>query len=275
MSRALRGAFSCSLLLAALGFAPIAGAVEPLDVFKIQIGGYASRFDTQVAADGERSQGTSVNLKRDLGLDQKNTLAYFGATLRPFDHHEFGFGYYRSHLGGAKTLERDVHFDGQSYPLASRVSTDYQVKAYELSYNWWAVSRDNWALGPRFGLVLYQLDMGLALQEKAGGSPMSAPISSKVSVDLPAPTIGASWRWTPTRNWRLSADAGYFRSNIRHVDAKVVYARAGVEWFPWQRFGFSLDYTLNRLVAQVRRSRYQGDVDFTDSGLRLGAVYRW
>ena len=69
-------------------------AIEPLDTFSARIGGYVTDFDTQVRADGETRSGTNVDLQRDLGLDNRSTVAFLGVTWRPFDNHEFGLSYY-------------------------------------------------------------------------------------------------------------------------------------------------------------------------------------
>ncbi len=71
-------------------------------------------------------------------------------------------------------------------------------------------------------------------------------------------------RWFP--DWRTphhSLELGYH------------FGRAGVEWFPWERTGFTLDYTYTRIEADADKDSFSGNVDFKDAGLRLGFVYRF
>lgn len=255
---------------------PAVHAVEPLDTFGARIGGYITTFDTEVRADGETSSGTPIDLERDLDTDQDQVIGYVGFTWRPWEHHELGFSYYASDSSNTKVLERDIEFDGTVYEAQSTVRSQFDVDAYEAYYVWWAASRENWALGPRFGLVWYRIDMELELRLDANGNQVGGTVSNNVSADLPAPTIGGSWRWTPAQDWRVSADAGYFAAEINSVDADVTFGRIGVEWFPWERSGFSLDYVISRIQADSDDlDNFNGNFDLVDSGLRLGYVYRF
>ena len=130
-------------------------------------------------------------------------------------------------------------------------------------------------MGPRFGLIWYSLKLGLSVEVDANGNQGGASRASEVSADLPAPTIGGGWRWTPADQWRLSADIGYFSANVDNIDANVTFGRLGVEWYPWERFGFNLDYTLSHIEANAEKNNFNGDVDFQDAGIRFGVAYRF
>ena len=261
--------------LGMLAVVPQARAVEPLDTFSGKIGGYITDFDTEVRADGETAAGTPIDLNRDLGLDNSNTIGYVGLTWRPWEHHEFGIAYYKNESDSTRVLQRDIEFEDNLYETSSTVRTDLDVDTYEAYYVWWAASHDTWALGPRFGLVWYKLELSLSLEIDAGGNQAGGSVSNSADLDLPAPTIGGSWRWTPAEDWRISAEAGYFTADINDIDADVVFGRIGVEWFPWESTGISLDYTANKIDADANKTNFNGNVDFTDSGLRLGVVYRF
>ncbi len=269
-------AFATAVLsLALLGTALPAAAVEPLDTFNIRVGGYISKFDTELSANGETSRGTRIDLHRDLGLDQDNVIAFVGANWRPFEHHEFGFAYYQDSVDATRQLQREISFDGTVYQANATVRTDYDLDAYELNYVWWAASHERWALGPRLGLIWYKIGLSIDMELDANGNQVGGTVGDSVSADLPSLNIGGSWRWTPADDWRVSAEAGYFQADINDIDADITFGRIGVEWYPWDQFGFSLDYTINHIDASVNKSRYNGDFDFTDDGLRLGAVYRF
>lgn len=275
MNNAARNVTSLLSLAILSCAASSAWAVEPLDTFSARIGGYVTTFDTDVRADGETSDGTDINLHRDLGLDEEDAIGYVALTWRPWEHHEFGFAYHGNDSSGSKTLERDIEFDGDVYEASATVKTDLSVDAYEAYYVWWAAAHENWALGPRLGLIWYKIDLSLGATVAANGEQAETEIRGDFSADLPAPTIGGSWRWTPADDWRLSADVGYFAAKFNDIDADVTFGRAGVEWFPWDSVGFSLDYTVTNIRADANKANFNGSADFVDSGLRLGVVYRF
>ena len=64
-------------------------------------------------------------------------------------------------------------------------------------------------------------------------------------------------------------------TNIDNIDADITTGRFGVEWFPWENWGASLDYTMRRIEADAQRNSFDGNFRFIDSGLRLGVVYRF
>jgi hypothetical protein len=250
-------------------------AVEPLDTFSARISGYVTEFDTEVRADGETRSGTSIDLQRDLGLDDSNTVALVGLTWRPFENHEFGLSYYQDDAEASRTINRTLVFEGTTYEASSTVRSEIDLSAYDLYYVWWAANNENWALGPRVGLVWYSLELDLSLEVDSAGNRVDGAVNESVDGDLPAPTIGGSWRWAPADQWRFSADVGYFSAEVNDIDADITFGRVGVEWFPWTRAGISLDYTVRRIEADADTSGFEGNLEFIDSGMRLGLVYRF
>ncbi|MDI9238585.1 hypothetical protein QLQ15_06610 [Lysobacter sp. LF1] len=251
-------------------------AVEPLDTFSARIGGYITDFDTEVRADGETARGTEVDFNRDLGLDESNTVAYLGFTWRPFDHHEFGLAWYQDSADGRRQITRDIEFDGTRYEALSTVKAEFDLDAYEAYYVWWGLDRDSWTMGPRVGLIWYKLDLSIDMQVDSAGNRIDGAISDSINADLPAPTIGGSWRWVPGQSdWRLSADIGYFSADVNDIDADVTFGRFGAEWFPWERFGFWADYTVRRIEADASKTSFDGNLRFIDTGIRFGGVYRF
>ena len=89
MGRSVRRLTGLSAVAAVLAAIPAAAAaVEPLDTFSVSIGGYVTRFDTRVRADGELFGGTTIDLSRDLGLDKDDMIGFLGVSWRPFARHE-------------------------------------------------------------------------------------------------------------------------------------------------------------------------------------------
>lgn len=261
---------------AALSTMPgMAMAVEPLDTFSVSLGGYVTRFDTRVRADGN-SFGTSIDLSRDLGLDKDDLIGFVGVSWRPFDRHEVGLLYFKNGVDAEKRLERDIVFEDHLYQASATVRGYYYVDAVEAYYTWWGFSHENWALGPRVGLTWYRVELGIELEADVNGDPVgSGSLQDAVSADLPAPTLGAAWRWTPADDWRIVADAGWFSTEVNGIDGDVTYARTGVEWFPRERLGLLLDYTLSSINARTDRDAFTGHLKLRNSGLRLGAIYRF
>ena len=265
------------VLLAVLLAAPTTAlAVEPLDQVGFSIGTYASRFDTRIRGDGITANGTRLDLDRDLGLDPDDTIAFARLAWRPLERHEFGLAYFSNGADADHRLERDLVFEDQVYRAGVTIHGEYDLDSFEAYYTWWAFSSDTWALGPRLGVNVYRLELGLEMKLDVDGNPVgSGSLSGRYGGDLPAPTLGASWRWTPGKDWRVVADAGWMNTTINHIDGTVAYARLGLEWHPWRNAGLMLDYNYTNLRASTDRGALSGRVDLRDSGLRAGLVFRY
>ena len=152
---------SLASALALLLLPGAAAAVEPLDTVSFSVGSYVSRFDTRIRADGQILDGTTVDLSRDLGLDPDDLLAFARLTWRPFDRHEFGLSYFNNDVSIEHRLERDIVFEDELYLAGATVRASYDLDSIEAYYTWWGFSSETWALGPRLGVTVYRLDVGL------------------------------------------------------------------------------------------------------------------
>ena len=65
--------------------------------------------------DGNGVTGTEMNLKEDLGISNENipgVEAYFG-----IGNHEITLAYSQVNLSGAKTLDKEIMFNGDTYDV--------------------------------------------------------------------------------------------------------------------------------------------------------------
>lgn len=260
---------------AAANAAQAQDALPVLDKASFSVGFVLPNFDTNLQANGVLDNGTNVDLERDLDLDQSNGVAFVRGTWRPFTNHEFSIGYFSTDSDATKKLTRDIVFEGVTYPVNSTVKASFSLDALDLSYTWWGMQKEDWALGLRLGLVDYSMETKLSLELDSAGSDVGGTVSNSVSPNVPAPTIGASWRYRVADQWRLKADAGYFSANISGVDGSVSYFNAGVEWFPWERWGLTANYMYQAIDASVDKSNFKGDIDQSAGIFSLGLTYRF
>ena len=274
-----RSATLVAAIAAASALAPQTGlaqdGLQPVDRASIQLGFTLPDFDTEVRADGQTSDGTRVDLSRDLGLESSNLVGSLGLTWRPWDNHEFSLTYFNDDSDATRRITRDISFDGTDYQVNSTLRSEMDVDAYTLAYVWWMKHESNWAIGPRVGMVYYDIDLSLQLTVDAAGNAVSGGARASTSPQLPVPVIGGSWRWVPAKNWRLKLDAGYFSADFDNVDGSVSYLNGGVEWFPWQNWGLTLNYSHQDIDVNASRNAFNGDIDFVNSTATLGVIYRF
>jgi hypothetical protein len=146
------------LLLAAL---PAFGQVFPH--FSVSAGTYGGNFTTDARvnptlADG---QGTSLNLERDLGLQQSQNVQRFALEWRPFDRHELAANYVSADRTGSATLNREIIFQDRTYPVSADVSTVFDTSKWEATYTYWAKKTDRGGFGIEVGGAGLSIDASL------------------------------------------------------------------------------------------------------------------
>ena len=260
---------------AATNAAQAQDALPVLDKASFSVGFVIPTFDTDLQANGVLDNGTNVDLERDLGLEQSGGVAFVRGTWRPFENHEFSLGYFSTDSDATRKLTKDIDFEGETYPVNSTVKASFGIDAIDFSYTWWGMRKEDWALGLRLGLVDYSIDTKLSLELDSAGNDVGGSLSGSVSPHLPAPTIGGSWRMRVSDQWRLKAEAGFFNADIDGVDGSVTYFNAGVEWFPWERWGLTANYMYQSIDVAVDKSNFNGNVDQNSGIVSLGLTYRF
>lgn len=231
--------------------------------------------DTTTKVSFESNAGNEpIDFDRDLGLKTDNVVASVGATWRPWDNHQFGLTYYNNSGAKTKTLADPIEWNGVLYDGTVKAKTN--LDSYDVSYIWWAKNEETWALGPRLGLTYMAFESSIDLVADTDGDPVTdSSFNRESNTDVPAPTIGAAWRWLPAENWRVHAEAGYMSATIGDFDGSAMIVSGGVEWFPWENWGFSLNGTRQSIDVNTDQLNFNGDLDLTLSNYNLGITYRF
>jgi hypothetical protein len=94
-----------------------------------------STIDGDLRVDGPNGlQGTTVNLKDDLGIDR----AYLGAVeaYGRFGRHHVTVGYVETDYSGSTNIPRDILFKGQTYPAGTFVEAELKFKVLNVEYQY-------------------------------------------------------------------------------------------------------------------------------------------
>jgi hypothetical protein len=209
-------------------------------------------------------------------LEGQNLVASLGATWRPWANHELSFTYFGDENQATRQLSREIVFEGVTYDVDSTVESTSSLSTYDLSYTWWGINNETWALGPRLGVVYYRLGAELEMTLDANGEPVAnGAVKATINPDIPAPSLGGSWRWRPADHWRVRLDAGYLNAEIDTFDGSIRYINGGVEWMPWTNWGFSLNLLRQTIRVQGDQADFTGNLDFTQTNASLGVIYRF
>ena len=271
----------CAAVLASLGFAANASASDApmLDTFSVNAGVFANNLDADLRVNGNSGRGTTIDLKRDLGVGGSRSLPFFSMTWRPFERHEFGVAYYQDDVSRTRTASRDITIRDNTYTAGTDISAKLNLESYGLGYRYWAWIGDQAAFGVGCGLEAYSFDLKLrgtaVVTGPDGSQSVVADAQAKASTDIPDPYIGFSYRYQLTDWARLAGDAGAFKANVGDIDATLYNMRFGLELYPWQNFGIVTQYSYNKIDADVSKTNFNGNATFRFSGVQVLFKFRY
>ena len=84
-----------------------------------------------------------------------------------------------------------------------------------------------------------------------------------------APMLMLGWRHAFDERWRAYADLSGVAKQGGALHGHIVDAAVGVEWFPWRRFGFALEYGHTEIRLDRDREYWDARLDLTLRGPSL------
>jgi len=238
------------------------------DPFNISLGTFVLSSDTKVRVDGETEPGTPVDWENTFGDPGDQTRFRIDGHWRFGDseRHKLRFLWFNSSTSGSRTLQRDVEFDGEIYPVSAKVKADFSFDIYELAYEYALLHTDNYELNASIGLHMADLSMQLSAKAESSGGTLDEDISREASVAAPLPVIGVRGIWALPNNFWIDASAQYFALSIDEYDGSVTDLKAVVLWQPKKWVGISLGYNQFSVDVDVDADRFDGKLDWTYSG---------
>lgn len=247
---------------------------EPLDEFSIRVGGYATHFDTRIRIDDPRGRrGSDIDFDSELGLEDQDLIEFVSTAWRPWRKHEFGLNYFHQTLAGGRQLQRELHYDDETFEVDAFAYTALTLESFEFHYTYWAVLREGWAVGLRFGHLDYRMATRIEVAERESGEHLLV----RSSVSIPAPNFGLDMRAELAEKWRFNASLGWLEADVGKFSPIITTLRFGVEYLAWEQVGLWADLGINRIASSVERldeDDISGQIAIEEGGVRLGVTYR-
>ena len=222
-------------LTAALVFsfsAPAWSEEEQPDRIMLRLGGYHARnANSIVRLDANNAPvGTYLDFNKTLGGDTQTTVTRLDGLYRFNDRHGLGLSWYALRFNGSKVLEKDIEWNGQTYPFNTLVDSEIRFDVYKLNYDYSLFHTEEAELGASAGFHVMRTGVSIAAQgiNRSGSESVTAP--------LPVWGLFANYHFTP----RFTAYYNYQFFFINYQN-KI---KGGL-----QDFLFGLEYRVFRNIA--------------------------
>jgi len=237
------------------------------DSFQVALGTFIITSDPSVQLNGEASTGDKVDFDEQLGGGDAQRF-------RLDSHWRFGdSGRHKVKLIGfsmsrdnSRTLDREIEWGGDVYPVNAKVDAEFKFSVIELAYEYAFWKRDNYEINGSIGLHYTSLDASLKAKAESSGGALDADLDNSASVDAPLPVIGLRGMWNLSHNFWLDATAQFFALSIDQYDGNLQDYRVLVTWQPKKWLGVGLGYNRFSVDVDVDGDNFNGSLDWTYSG---------
>jgi hypothetical protein len=238
--RRLAAAF---LACAALGTAH-AEERNPLDSrFIVDAGYFFLSTDMRVRVDGETTNttGSDVDYDDTFGIGDFDRFRA-EASWRIAPRHVLRAMYFQNNRHGSRSIEREVEFGDETFPLGATVDARSELTVVQLSYDYAFLRRDNYEIAGGIGVHYVDMDLKLDATVTGQGGQASRSLDAGATTAAPMPVLGLRGLWRLSDAFYISAQVQYFYLEFDPYSGSLIDLKASVVWQLADHVGVGLGY---------------------------------
>lgn len=241
--------------------------------FRIDVGAFASFFDTNLRLDSEEfpGEGTDIDLENDLGFDTKKFDFRAGGYVRLGKRHRITYGYYSLSRNSSKVLDEEIEFGDEIFPVDAEVQADFETRFANLGYAFSFLAREKIEIGIGLGLSAMFTKVGIAAVGSVGADSIDL-VEERTDATFPVGSLGLDVNWAPLSRMIVSGRVGGLYVSISSIKASVGDANVGAEYFFTRGFGAGARFNYTKLQVEEQEDPLL-EITYRYSGLQLYGVF--
>lgn len=264
MARYAKMAWLVSVAGIALSATP-AAAQALNDKYWIEVSAYFPKANTTVNVSRPGFPGTEIDMESDLDLDKNETLPALYAGARLGKRWVVAGEYYGLDRTGSRTIERDINFDGATFPVGVEVSSKMQSDIYRLTVGYAFIRTDRAELGAAIGLHATNFEIALQGDTDVGIGVIRQQDSKRTFL-APMPTVGVFGTFELTPKLILTGRADYLSLDVGDYDGSILNAQAAIAYKVTDMIEVGAAYRYVDYGLDVDKGRYTASVDYDFKG---------
>jgi hypothetical protein len=228
----------------ALGVAHADDERNPLESkFTFEAGYFFLSTDMRVRVDGETTEevGSDVNFDDTFGIGDFDRFRAEG-TWRIAPRHLIHAMYFQNNRTATRSLEREVNFQDEVYPVGATVHASSDLTIAQLSYEYAFVRKPTWELAGSAGLHYVDISLGLDATISAQGNQASRQARGDASTQAPLPVLGLRGLWRLGDNFYATAQVQYFYIELDPYSGSLIDLKATIVWQASDHVGVGIGY---------------------------------
>lgn len=245
----------------------------PWEKGSLKIGGFLAAFDSDLGFGVNNAANVTVDAEEVFGLDSSLAVFRAEAMYRPGQsrRHQLDFTYASYHRDGSGTLSEEIDINGTTYPIGARVESLFDFDIIRGTYSYAFLQNERVRVAVGLGVYAVPLEYGLEIETTGGRSNIEG---AETTLPLPALALRAELQLFPRFFLTGGIDGVYLA--ISDFQGSLLDVNVGLEYRPWQHFGFGLGY--NGMTVHVEGEDgdssypgvdFEGSVDVRFTGLMI------
>ena len=168
-------------------FLGVFSIVLPVSAFELGVRGYYwfPELSGVIRADNAGIVGTELDLKDDLGVDNKSYPVV--EVFAGIGKHHLSLAFYNLDYDGDTVLTKDIYFNGELFQVNERIASSLKYDNYDVMYRYDLIDLENFLAGGSLGLVARLMVFD------GSASITSATVTTKENFTAPIPMVGANF----------------------------------------------------------------------------------
>lgn len=211
----------------------------------IDAGWFFMSTDMRVRVDGETSDelGSDVDYDDTFGIGdfdrfRGEVLWRIGERGR----HAVRGMYFENNRSATRSIERDVEFGDETFPVGATVTATSEATVAQLSYEYAFMRREKYELAGGIGVHYIELGLGLSGTVTSQGGSASRSAAADAATEAPLPVLGLRGLWRLSETFYVTGQVQYFYLEFDPYKGSLVDLKATIVWQPTDHFGVGVGY---------------------------------
>lgn len=263
--------FSCNTLNADTSQLPLGEERFKLDIgaFIIDVGSGAALTFSE--ADG----GQKIDFEKDLGLTSSKSVFRVDGYWRFAPRHRLNLAYYAFNRSAEKTLETEIEWEDDIFPIGTDVFTEIEWELIPVSYAYSFYKDRKWEVAGSAGIHWISMRARIRSETTLGSPGSVIRVSEESSTSGPLPMLGISVDYQPARQWLVGGKIQYFNTDYEEYDGSIFDAGVYAEYLINRNWSVGVGYNYFYIHVDVDEEDWDGNLEFEYSGIQAYASYRF
>ncbi len=183
--------------------------------FTVSLGTFILNTDPKVQLNGDTTTGDTIDFNKTAKGSSASRFRIDGAwRFGDTDRHRLKGFVFNISRSRSETIDQDIVWGDNTYPLDAKVDFKYGFTTVELAYEYEFLKRDTWEIGASAGVHYAQFRAELHAKAVDSNGTLDFDQSNKASVDAPLPVFGLQGTWQLPANLWLNVSGQWFALSI-------------------------------------------------------------